>query len=147
MCSVWNWMGRFFPQLIAEHSEKRITWYSSLSRRGEIRDLFDTATLSPSFGTNMVSANRFLISLFYFIPSTTAKIKWIRAAICGSIDFNALGRPRQAALDCFQPERSGNVVSPVRNWYSWRKNSFTKSLSVKGKMEDISNKKHEHLIL
>lgn len=71
-----------------------------------------------SFGANTVSVKRFLISLFYSISPTTAKIKWIRAAICGSIDFNALGRPRRAALDCFQPEHSRNVVSPVRNWYS-----------------------------
>lgn len=55
----------------------------------------------------------FLISPFYTIPVTPAKIKWVRAAICGSIDFNALGRPRRTALDCFQPGHSGDVVSLV----------------------------------
>lgn len=82
-------------------------------QKRESRFIGAATKLSRSFGANMVSAKRFLISLFYSVPPTTAKIKWIRAAICGSIDFNALGRPRRAALDCFQPERSGNVVSSV----------------------------------
>lgn len=71
----------------------------SISRQRDRPDLSSRLQNYPeSFGAkyaNTLPAERLLISPFYFVSPTTAEIKWIRAAIYGSIDFNALGRPRR----------------------------------------------------